>query len=127
MHHRTYCLPTVAALLLAASPCSHAASGFGALLKGTNFAAFSDADMKIFLNAAETTVRSQPDGVEVRWNSDKSGSTGTMHVARSYEHNAHACRELKGETIVKARAEPYTLTYCKDSAGHWRLASSTAP
>ena len=128
--HRTLARPLHAAIaLVLAGACTTAAAaiGFGEILKGTNFTAFTDADMKIFVNAAETTVRSQPDGVEVRWNSDKSGSGGTMHVARSFQRAGHPCRQLAGETVVKANTEAFALTYCQDPAGNWRLASPAAP
>jgi surface antigen len=127
---RRYSHLMLATLLLSAlvvAPAARAAIGFGEVLKGTNFAAFTDADMKLFLNTAETTVRSQPDGVDVRWNSDKSGANGTMHVVRTYERDGHTCRQLGGETVVKANTEPFSLTYCKDPAGRWRLASPTSP
>ena len=120
-------LATLALSALDVTPVAMAVIGFGEVLKGTNFAAFTDADMKLFLNTAETTVRSQPDGVEVRWNSEKSGSSGTMHVVRTYQRDGHTCRQLGGETVVKANTEPFALTYCKDPAGRWRLASPTSP
>lgn len=104
-----------------------AAPGFGALLKGTNFAAFSENDTRLFLAMAETTVRSQPDGVTVRFNSPQSGATATMKVARSYTKDSYSCRDLSGETVAKKNTEPFTLSYCRDKAGQWRLASSSSP
>ena len=43
------------------APAAHAAPGFAAVLKGRNFMSFGEADMKLFMNMAETTVASQPD------------------------------------------------------------------
>ena len=124
MTRRTRPLLLATAILALTCPVLCAAqAGFAQLLKGSNFAAFTDADMKLFLNAAETTVSSQPEGVDVRWNSDKSGSSGTMRVAGSFERGGHPCRQLGGETTVKSRTEPFALTYCRDTGGHWRLAS----
>jgi len=116
-------LATAAALVLTGpAPCV-AQAGFGQILKGTNFAAFSDADMKIFLNTAETTVGSQPEGVDVRWNSPKSGASGNMRVVSSFERGGLSCRQLGGDTTVKSNTEPFSITYCRDPNGHWRLAS----
>ena len=116
-------LATAAVLMTTGPTLSLAQAGFSQVLKGSNFAAFSDADMKLFLNTAETTVSSQPDGVEVRWNSDKSGTSGTMRIVSSFERGGHSCRKLGGDTTVKSNTEPFAITYCRDTSGHWRLAS----
>lgn len=123
--------PSTAVVLLATgslfSSAVLGAPGFGALLKGTNFAALGEADMKAFLNMAETTVASQPDGVDVHWASDKSGAASTMRVPRSFQRDGRSCRELAGDTTVKGRTEPFRITYCKDPSGRWRLDSPGAP
>lgn len=104
-----------------------AAPGFASLLKGTNFAALSEADLKGFINSVETTVSSQPDGTDVRWNADRSGSSALMRVVKSYTQDGHACRDVGGTTLVKAKTENFELKYCRDAAGRWRLASQTSP
>ncbi len=117
-------------LVLAASlipQLAPAAVGLKQILRGTQFASFSDADWKVFLNSALTTVSSQPDGVDVSWNSEKSGIGGTHRVVRSYTQHEHACRDLSGDTVLKGHSEAFKLTYCQDPAGHWRLASSKKP
>ena len=92
---------TAATILLGACPTpTVAAPGFSVLLKGSNFASFTDQDMKLFLNTVETTVASQPDGVEVTFNSPDSGSTGRMSVVKSYTRETHACRDVGGDTTV---------------------------
>lgn len=117
----------LAAVLIAAMPVAFGAAGFASVLKGSNFMALSEADMRSFLNLVEITAASQPDGVDVRWNSDKTGSTALMRVIRSYPHDGHPCRDIGGESTVKARAEHFQLTYCRDTSGHWRLASQSGP
>lgn len=113
--------------LCLAAPAAEAAPGFAAALKGRNFMSFSEADLKLFINMAETTVASQPDGVPVHFSGQQAGVSATMSVARSYTRDSYACRALTGETTVRASTEPFTLHYCRDKAGTWRLASSTSP
>ena len=109
------------------APAAHAAPGFAAVLKGRNFMSFGEADMKLFMNMAETTVASQPDSVPVHFNGQQSGVTATMSVAKSYTRDSYSCRALTGETTVNSSTEPVTLHYCRDKAGAWRLASSSSP
>lgn len=125
---RLLCSVALAALTTGlALPGAEAAPGFGALLKGTNFAAFPEADLKLFINFAESAVASQPDGVPVHFNAPGSGNSATMKVTKSYSRDGFSCRDLGGETTVKSSTEPFTLSYCRDKAGQWRLASSTSP
>jgi hypothetical protein len=109
------------------APAALAAPGFAAVLTGRNFMAFGEADMKLFINMAETTVGSQPDGVPVHFNGQQAGVSATMSVAKSYTRDGYSCRALAGETTVNATTEPFTLHYCRDKAGAWRLASSSSP
>ncbi len=111
-------------LAVAATPAG-AATGLGAVLKGSPFQYFTEEDTRQFIDAARTAADSTDMTDETRWANEASGSWGTMSVTRSYKRNGAPCRELRGENTARGRTEPFRLVLCR-SKGEWKIASSGA-
>jgi surface antigen len=97
-------------------------TGWGRILKGSAFAEFRDGDWEMFRQSLLGAADDPADGNVTTWSNAKTGAQGNVSAAKRYESpKLGECRKLQGETSARGRAGPFTLTFCRQAGGTWRL------
>ena len=103
-------------------PVAAFASGLGAVLEGSPFASFSDADYQQFFASVQRAADGPVGGQSIDWSNTASGAHGTVKATRAFRRPEGDCREMKGENTARGRAEPFRVTVCKGKDDKWLLA-----
>ncbi len=59
------------------------------------------------------------------WSNPKTGTSGTLTLVRGFDRGGMACHEMKYRFnfVRPTRHRNYTLDWCRDPAGEWRISS----
>lgn len=84
---------------------------------------FSAADNKLLLAAIDKALTVNADGAALEWKSDESPAQGSVTPRRSFESGGMQCREVLIANEYRSRRAQSVHTFCRDSAGAWKLRS----
>ncbi|MEO8124301.1 MAG: RT0821/Lpp0805 family surface protein [Burkholderiales bacterium] len=84
---------------------------------------FSAADNKLLLSAIDKALADKADGAALAWKSDTSPARGSVTPRRTFESDGAQCRDLLIANEYRSRNAQSVHTFCRDSAGAWKLRS----
>lgn len=85
-------------------------------------------DFMWLIDAANGLLRRSPlsVGATTNWKNDQTGSAGTIHVAKTFRHDAMLCHRLLYETFPAGTppANRTALDWCDTGRGEWKILPS---
>jgi len=109
-----------AVLMLACAPAL--AQNWIGLLKDTPAERFDDEDIKLFLDASRKALTEARAGEAVAWQNPASGSRGELKVLKTFDWQAHPCRQLRVTSETIDRKGSTVLNLC-EVQGKWKVLS----
>ncbi|HRP28072.1 MAG TPA: hypothetical protein PLG77_06540 [Burkholderiaceae bacterium] len=114
------------ALLFAAAGLALAGAASGQIvgeLAASPISRFNADDNRLLLGAIDKALADNADGTTLAWKSEQTPAQGSVTPRRSFTADHMACRELEIATRYRARSAQSVHTFCRDSAGAWKLRS----
>ena len=116
-----------AALALSAAASTAAAAGWGALMKDSPIADFSDEDVRQYLEAVHSLLEAPMPVAPLDWRNDRTGAGAHLELLGQPKVEGFAeCRRVRTNVYSRKRkANPRVWTACRDvDDGGWRLVSA---
>jgi surface antigen len=84
-------------------------------------AQLSDADREAMDRARIEVLTKMQQGAVSNWKDDRTGHSGEVRIARTYERNGLMCAEVD-HFLKLTRESRYVIPFCRDASGAWRAA-----
>lgn len=84
---------------------------------------FTEQDWEIFTGAFERALAEAPDGAQVEWSNEKTGSGGTIQPLSTQAGAEGPCRKVRIDNHAGGYSGSGTLDFCKQADGTWKIVS----
>lgn len=82
---------------------------------------FNDADNQLFMATVNKALTDGTDGETLNWKNERTPAAGSVTMQKAYVSKGMPCRDLLIANSYKTLKGEGVHTFCKDSAGKWKL------